>query len=119
MEDMQFSCHVQAKNKATHKCTIGANKGIIDRFLVHKTTIPKLRRLAPQQMDGRRENSFNCDKKYSKGYKCGGKKLFYIECEEEEDEELELPQDIDLEETTPTISCHALASLNTPQTHNI
>jgi hypothetical protein len=28
---------------------------------------------------------FNCDNKYSKGHKCDEKKLFYIDCEEEED----------------------------------
>ena len=55
----------------------------------------------------------NCDNKYSKGHKCGEKKLFYIDCEEEEDQELELPQDPDLEETTPTIHCHVLANINT------
>ena len=30
---------------------------------------------------------FNCDNKYSKGHKCGEKKLFYIECDEEEQKE--------------------------------
>jgi hypothetical protein len=34
---------------------------------------------------------FNCDNKYSKGKKCNEKKLFYIDCEEEEDQELESP----------------------------
>ena len=40
----------------------------------------------PQQMDERRAKGicFNCDNKYSKGHKCGEKKLFYINCEEEE-----------------------------------
>jgi hypothetical protein len=32
---------------------------------------------------------------------------------------LELPQDPDLEETSPTISCHALTGINTPQTLKI
>jgi hypothetical protein len=72
-------------------------------------------------MDERREKGlcFNCDNKYSKGHKCSEKKLFYIDCEEEEDQELEPPQDLDIEETTPTISCHALARINTPQTLKI
>ena len=43
-------------------------------------------RQTPQQLDERIEKglSFNCDNKYSKGNKCGEKKLFYIYCEEEE-----------------------------------
>ena len=41
---------------------------------------------------------FNCDRKYSKGHKCSENKLFYIDCEEDEDQELEPPQDIYLED---------------------
>ena len=51
---------------------------------------------------------FNCDNKFSKGHKCGENKLFYIECEEEEEKEQEPPQGDELELITPTISCHAL-----------
>ena len=42
-------------------------------------------------MDERRVKGlcFNCDSKYSKGHKCGEKKLFYIDCEEEEANEQE------------------------------
>jgi len=38
-------------------------------------------------MDERREKGpwLNCENKYSKGHKCGEKKLFYIDYEEEED----------------------------------
>jgi hypothetical protein len=72
-------------------------------------------------MDERIEKGlcFNCDNKYSQGLKCSEKKLFYIDCEEEEDQELEPSQNPNLEETTPTISCHALAKIVTPQTLNI
>jgi hypothetical protein len=57
-------------------------------------------------MDERRAKGlhFNCDNEYNKGHKYGENKLFYIDCEEEEDHELEPPQDPYLEETTPTIS---------------
>jgi hypothetical protein len=46
-------------------------------------------------MDERREKGpcFNCDNKYSKRHKCSEKKLFYIDREEEENQELEQPQD--------------------------
>jgi hypothetical protein len=51
----------------------------------------------------------------SKGHKCSEKKLFYIDCEEEEDQEWGPPsQDIDLEDTAPTISSHALVDISTP-----
>jgi hypothetical protein len=62
---------------------------------------------------------FNCDRQCSKGHKCGEKKLFYIDYEEEEVQELEPSQCLDLEKTTPTISCHALTSSSTPQTLNM
>jgi hypothetical protein len=62
---------------------------------------------------------FNCDNKYSKGHKCNEMKLFYINCEKEDYKELEPPEEPNLEETTPTISCHALADINTTQTLKI
>jgi hypothetical protein len=167
MEAMQNDRHIHAKNKPTHKYNIGGR----DHFSGHKTTIsqptrltshqmdekrekilcfncdskyikgnkcgekklfyidceeeqdsvPKPTRLTPEQMDQEREKGlcFNCDNKYSKGHKCGEKKLFYIDYEEEEDQELEPSQDPNLEGTTPTISCHALAGITTPQTLKI
>jgi len=30
---------------------------------------------------------YNCDNKYMKGHKCAEKKLFHIECEEEEEKD--------------------------------
>ena len=46
-------------------------------------------RLTPQQLEEIRAKGlwFNCDIKYNKGHKWGEKKLFYIECEEEEQKE--------------------------------
>jgi len=69
-------------------------------------------------MDERRAKGvcFNCDTKYNKGHKWGENKLFYIDCEEEEDQELQPSQELDLEETTPTMSCQALVGISTPQT---
>jgi hypothetical protein len=101
--------------------TIGAYAGSRDRFDVHKTTVPRPTRLTPQQMDKRRAKGlcFNCDNKYSEGHKCSEKKLFYIDYEEEEDQELEPSQDLDLKETTPTISFHALVNISTLQTLKI
>ena len=87
---------------------------------------PQPTRLTPQQLEERKEKClwFNCDKKYYKGHKGGEKKLFYIDCEEEEEQEKEPSQDEDMKETsskemTSTISCHALVRITTPQTLNI
>ena len=46
-------------------------------------------RLTLEQFKERREKGlcFNCEKKCSKGHKCAEKKLFYIDCEEEEVDE--------------------------------
>ena len=62
---------------------------------------------------------FNCDNKYSKENKCSENNFFYIDCEGEEDQELEPSQDLEVEKTTPTISCHALIGIGTLQTLNI
>ena len=72
-------------------------------------------------MDEIREKGlcFNCDNKYSTRHKCSENKLFYIDCEEEEDKELEPSQDQDLGDTTPTIYWHALVNISTPQTLKI
>jgi hypothetical protein len=88
---------------------------------IPSSNLTQLTRLIPHQMDERRakELCFNCDDKYSKGHKCGENKLFYIDCVEEEDKELEPSRVIDLEEITPMIYCHALASINTPKILNI
>jgi hypothetical protein len=77
-------------------------------------------------LEGRKEKGlcFNCDNKYSKGHKCGENKLFYIDCEEEEEKEQEPSQYENIEaisskELTPTISCNALSRISTPQTLKI
>ena len=66
----------------------------------------------------------SCDSKYTKGHKCAEKKLFYIDCEEEEEKEQERSkeedilqeQSLDEEQINLTISCNALAGITTPQT---
>ena len=82
--------------------------------------------MTPQQLEERKSKGlcFNCDNKYSKGHKCHEKKLFYIDCEEEEEREQEPCQDENVEaisskELTPTISCNSLAGISTPQTLKI
>ena len=84
--------------------------------------------MTPQELEEIKEKGlcFNCDKKYSKGHKCDEKKLFYIDCEEEgeQEHEQEPSQDEDVEsisfeELNPTISCNALDRISTPQTLKI
>ena len=54
--------------------------------IVPSSNLPKPTRLTPQQMDERRSKGLclNCDRKYSIEHKYGEKKIFYIDCEEEE-----------------------------------
>ena len=66
---------------------------------------------------------YSCDSKYTKGHKCAEKKLFYIDCEEEEENEQEedIHQEsaLEEEEMNLTISCNALVGITTPQTLKI
>ena len=49
--------------------------------------LPQPTRLTLQKLEEKREKGicYSCDRKYSKGHKCAEKKLFYIDCEEEEE----------------------------------
>ena len=72
---------------------------------------------------------YSCDRKYTKGHKCAQKKLFYIDCEEEEEKEQEKSKGEDIhqeptlgvekEEMNLPISCNALVGITTPQTLKI
>ena len=70
--------------------------------------------MTPQQLEEKREKGlcYSCDRKYTKGHKCAEKKLFYIDCEEEEENEQEedIHQEptLEEEEMSLTISCNAL-----------
>jgi len=51
---------------------------------------------------GEKGLSYSCDRKYTKGHKCVEKKLFYIDCEEEEEKEQEISKEEDIhQEKTP------------------
>ena len=52
-------------------------------------------RLTPQQQKENWEKGtcYSCDRKYTKGHKCAEKKLFYIDCEEEEEKEQETSEE--------------------------
>eukprot|EP00253_Pinus_taeda_P006087 PITA_06087 len=92
-------------------------------------SIPQPIRLTPQQLEDKRAKGlcYSCDSKHTKGNKCAEKKLFYIDCEEEEEKEQERSKEEDIiqeqslneEQMNPTISCNALAGITTPQTIKI
>ena len=54
-------------------------------------SLPQPIRLTPQQLEEKREKGlcYNCDSKCTKGHKCAEKKLFYIDYEEEEENDQE------------------------------
>jgi len=75
--------NVERKIMATRRSTTHNYKygSVVPRSL------PKPTKLTPQKLGEKREKvlCYNCDRKYNKGHKCGEKKLFYIDCEEEEE----------------------------------
>ena len=54
-------------------------------------SLPQPTRLTPQQLEvkGVKWIYYNCDRKYTKCHKCAENKLFYIDSEEEEENEQE------------------------------
>ena len=61
-------------------------------------SLPQPTRLTPQQLEEKRAKGlcYSCDSKYTKGHKCAEKKLFYIDCEEEEEKEQERSKEEDI-----------------------
>ena len=96
-KDFMVARKVESKNlvMATRRTTHNTSK----ESNVPSGNSPQPTRLTPQQLDERREKGlcFNCDSKYSKGHKCGEKKLFYIDYEEEEEKEKETSEAKEIE----------------------
>eukprot|EP00253_Pinus_taeda_P013103 PITA_13103 len=92
-------------------------------------SLPQPISLTPQQLEEKRVKGlcYSCDRKYTTGHKCAEKKLFYINCEEEEENEQEKlkeedilqEQSLDKEEMNLTMSCNALSRITTSQTIKI
>ena len=59
---------------------------------------PQPTRLTPQKLEEKisKRICYSCDRKYPKGHKCAEKKLFYIDCEEEEENEHEYSKEEDI-----------------------
>ena len=51
--------------------------------------LPQPTRSTPKKLEEKREKwlCYSCDRKCTKGHNCVEKKLFYIDCEEEENEQ--------------------------------
>ena len=81
----RFARKIECKIMATRKPTTHI---YTDRS-VATPRLPQPTRLTPQQLEEKREKRicYSCDSKYTKGHKCTEKKLFYIDCEEEEENE--------------------------------
>jgi hypothetical protein len=118
--------NVESKNMAMATRRTNLNMYRENNAPCYKT--PQPTRLTPQQLEGKKAKGlcFNCDNKYSKGHKCGEKKLFYIDCEDEEEQEHEQEpsqdenvESISCEYLTPMILCNALVGIGTPQTLKI
>ena len=61
----------------------------INKEVWSRVTNPQPTRLMHQKLEEKRAKDifYRCDRKYSKVHKCTNKKLFYIDCEEEEENE--------------------------------
>jgi hypothetical protein len=70
--------NVESKNMAMDTIRINPNSDRENTAPSFRT--PQPTRLTPQQLEERKAKGlcFNCDNKYSKGHKCGEKKLFYF-----------------------------------------
>jgi hypothetical protein len=75
--------NVESKNMA--KATRRTTPNIYQENNVSSSKTPQHTRLPPQKLEEIKAKGlfFSCDNKYCKGHKCGEKKLFYIDCEEE------------------------------------
>ena len=81
--ERKIECKIMATTKpTTHIYKYGS---------VATPRLPKPTRLTPQQLEWNTVKGlcYSCDIKYTKGHKCVEKKLFYIDCEEEEENEQE------------------------------
>jgi len=90
----KLSRKMESKSIATRKHTTHNYK----YGSVIAPSLPQPIRLTPQQLEEKRAKGlcYSCDSKYTKGHKCAEKKLFYIDCEEEEEKEQERLKEEDI-----------------------
>ena len=80
---------IMERNSTTHNYKYGS---------VVAPSLPQHTMLTPKYLQEKREKwiCYSCDRKYIKGYKCAKKKLFYTDCEEEEEKEKETSKEEDI-----------------------
>jgi len=73
---------METRNSTTHNYKYGS---------VASPSLPQPTSLTPQRLEEKREKGlcYNCDRKHIKGHKCAENKLFYIDCEEDEEKDQE------------------------------
>ena len=78
--------NMDTRRTTTNTCREG-------NILPLNSTHPKRTRLIPQQLEEKRIKvlCFSYDSKYGKAHKCSENKLFYIDCEKEDDPKLDQP----------------------------
>ena len=83
------SGNMETRNPTTHNYKYGS---------VFSPSLPQPTRFTRQQLEGEREKGlcYICDRKYTKGHKRAEKKLFYIDCEEEEENDQETSKEEDI-----------------------
>ena len=93
-DSLEKEFRVERKIMATRKSTTHKYK---DGSVV-ALSIPKPTRLIPQKLKGKFAKGicYTCDRKYNKGHKCTERKVFYIDCEEEEEKEQETSKEEDI-----------------------
>ena len=91
---------IESKIMVTRKPTTHICKDVS----VATPRIPRPTRLTPQKLEEKGEKGifYICDSKYTKGHKCAERKLFSIDCEEEEENEQETSKEEDIHQE-PTI----------------
>ncbi|XP_068639378.1 uncharacterized protein [Aristolochia californica] len=75
---------------------------------------PTIKKLTGPEMEARKEQGlcFNCDEHYTRGHRC--KKRFWVELEEEDEEEAPPVEEVATDE--PEVSIHAITGLQTTST---
>ena len=88
----------QEKNECKIMATRKPTNHIYKDGSVATPRLPQPTRLTPQQLGEKRSKGicYSCDRKYTKGHKCAENKSFYIDWEEEEENEQEPSKEEDI-----------------------
>ena len=90
-DSLEKAFKLARKNESKIMATRKATTHFYKERIVATRRFQQPTRLTPQKLEEKRAKGlcYSCDRKYTKGHKCAEKKLFYIDCEEEEQNEQE------------------------------